>query len=158
MLLTSEKMWPGAVRGSGTCWCMCSPLKPFTPWCLKESLEKGTQTAKTDTKLVKKNSVVRTVPKDTTLELEKPAVQPGNGKTVWLCQESVFPGINYCFLITAFPLQLLLANLLYLGLHWWLIKFQSRWLQSSGWFPPARYGWVCAGRAEKGTVNSVSWE
>lgn len=71
------------------------------------------------------------------------------------CVRRVFPRINYCFLITAFPL---LANLLYLDLHWWLIKFQSRWLQSSRWFPPARYGWVWAGQAEKGTINSVSWE
>lgn len=81
------------------------------------SLEKGARTAKTDMKLVNKNSVSGTVPRDTALEPEKPAVQPGNVKTVWLCQEIVLPGINYCFLITAFPLQLLLANLLYLGLH-----------------------------------------
>lgn len=81
------------------------------------SLEKGTRRAKTNTKLANKNSVSGAVPKDVALESEKPAVQPGNIKTVWLCQEIVLAGINYCFLITAFPLQLLLANLLYLGLH-----------------------------------------
>lgn len=73
------------------------------------SLEKGTRTAKTNTKLVIKDSVSRTIPKDMALESEKLAVQPGNVKTVWLCQEIVLPGINYCFLITAFPLQLLIS-------------------------------------------------
>lgn len=131
-------MWPDAVSGavSGAVWrdgvsslvsssmvwdvsvyVLATSLKKFTPWCLMGSLEKGTRTAKTNMKLANKNSGSGTIPRDVALESEKPALQPGNTKTVWLCQETLLPGINYCFLITAFPLQLVLANLLYLGLH-----------------------------------------
>lgn len=64
----------------------------------------------------------------------------------WLCQEIVLPGINYCFLITAFSLQRFLASLLYLGLPWWLIKFQSRWLcRAAGDFHlPGKAGFALA--------------
>lgn len=115
-----------AVWWSGICWCVRYPLswRSSHPdvWWDHWRKERG------QLKLTWSWwTVSGTVPRDTALEPEKPAVQPGNVKTVWLCQEIVLPGINYCFLITAFPLQLLLANLLYLGLHWWLIKFRSRW-------------------------------
>lgn len=89
-------------------------------------LERGTKTGKTNTKLLNESSVGGTVPKDMAPESEKPAVQPGNVKTVWMCQEIALPGINYCFLITAFPLQLLLANLFVFRFALMLIKFQSR--------------------------------
>lgn len=58
------------------------------------SLEKGTRAAKTDIELVYKNSVGGTIPKDMALESEKPAVQPGNVKSVWLSQERLcFQGL-----------------------------------------------------------------
>lgn len=100
-------------------------------------------------KLVK-NSAGGIVPKNMALESENPAV-------LCLCWEIVLPGIHYCFLITAFLLQLLLINLLYLGLHWWLIKFQSRGLYRAAGDLHLPHK-VKFALAEKGTVKGLSWE
>lgn len=118
-----------AIYWSGTCWCISYWLswKKITRWCLMVSLEKGTKTPKTDTELVNKSA---------SGTISTQGWRPWVRETCcaawkcqnWLCQEIVLPGSNYCFLITAFSLQLFLASLLCLGLPWWLIKFQSRWL------------------------------
>lgn len=92
------------------------------------SLEKGTRTPKTDTKLVNKKSASGIISSQCWRPWVRETCCAAWKFKNWLCQEIVLPGSNYCFLITAFPLQLFLASLLYLGLPWWLIKFQSRWL------------------------------
>lgn len=91
-------------------------LKKFTLWCLMGSLEKGTRTSKTDTKLVNKNSASGTI----STQGWRPWVRE-TCCAAWkckncLCQEIVLPGINDCFLITAFSLQLLLVFCIYVCL------------------------------------------
>lgn len=110
------------------------------------SLEKGARTPKTDTKLVKKKSSSGTISTQSWRPWVRETCCAAWKFKNWLCQEIVLPGINYCFLITAFSLQRFLAGLLYFGLPWWLIKFQSRWLcRAAGDFHlPGKAGFALA--------------
>ena len=74
-------------------------------------VEGGIGAAKSSMELVTKDMLSGNAPRDVALEPEEPALQSGNVKIIWLCQEIMLPGINHCFLITTFLLPLLLDNL-----------------------------------------------